>query len=173
MNSSVFKKLKTYREIKRITKQLRKQRKKIVFTMGSYDILHMGHVLFLENAKKFGVVLIVGIGTDAAIKKLKGSGRPIYPEQIRAGMLGAIKFTDYIVILTEKMKNEKDDYSSLLSKIKPHVFALIGEDSAKKETEMITKKMGIKLKLVPRASLKIPHISTTATHQKIQEISKN
>lgn len=173
MKSSVFKKLKNYREIGRIANRLRKQGKKIVFTMGSYDVLHIGHTLFLENAKRFGDVLMVGIGTDATIKKLKGLTRPIYPEKLRAGMLGAIKFTDYIILLNEKMKNEKDDYSECLSKIKPHTFVLIGEDSAKKETAAITKKMGIQLKIVPRASLKIPHISTTSTHKKIQEISKN
>ena len=83
-------------------------------------------------------------------------------------MLGAITFTDYIVTLTEKMKKNKDDYSVCISKIKPHVFALIGEDSAKKETMAITKKMGIELKLIPRASLKIPFISTTSTHKKIE-----
>ena len=106
MESSVFKKIKNYREIGNIARQLHKEGKKIVFTMGSYDVLHMGHILFLEQSKKFGDVLIVGIGTDEIIKKLKGPSRPIYPEKIRAGMLAAIKFTDYIVTLTEKMKNE-------------------------------------------------------------------
>ncbi len=170
MESSVFKKIKSYSEIERIAKQLRKKGKRIVFTMGAYDILHTGHILFLEQAKKCGDVLIVGIGTDAILKKLKGPSRPIYPEKLRAAMLSAIRFTDYVVILKEKMKKEKDDYSICVSKIKPDVFVLIGEDSAKKETKNFTKKMGIKLKLIPRANLKIPHISTTSTHQKIERL---
>jgi len=168
MTSSVFKKIKNYREIEQIAGKLHKSGKKIVFTMGSYDVLHMGHILFLEQSKKSGDILIVGIGTDKTIKKLKGPSRPIYPEKLRAAMLAAIKFTDYIVILREKMKNEKDDYSELLSKIKPWVFTLIGEDSAKEETRKNTKKIGAKLKLIKRASLKIPHISTTSTHRKIE-----
>lgn len=173
MQSEVLNKIKNYREIELIANRLRKKNKKIVFTMGAYDLLHMGHILFLEQAKKFGDVLIVGIGTDKILKKLKGPGRPIYPEKLRAAMVAAIKFTDYVVILKEKMKNEKDDYSVCVSKIKPAVFVLIGEDSAKEETKIIAKKMGIKLKLVPRASLKISFISTTSTHKKIEELFKN
>jgi len=170
MTSSVFKKIKNYRELGIIADKLHKAGKKIVFTMGSYDVLHMGHILFLEQSKKSGDILIVGIGTDETIKRLKGPSRPIYPEKLRAAMLAAIEFTDYITALTEKMKNEKDDYSKLLSIIKPGVFTLIAEDSAKKETGKICRKMGIKLKLIKRASLKIPHISTTSTHQKIENL---
>src|SRR3989344_5619953 len=98
MTSSVFKKIKNYRELGIIADKLHKAGKKIVFTMGSYDVLHMGHILFLEQSKKSGDILIVGIGTDETIKRLKGPSRPIYPEKLRAAMLAAIEFTDYIVV---------------------------------------------------------------------------
>lgn len=167
MQSEVFKKIKKYKEIGVVADRLRRQGKKIVFVMGTFDVLHLGHILFLEQAKKFGDVLIAGIGSDKNVRILKGENRPIYPEKLRAAMVTAIDFADYTVILKEKFKNKKDDYSICLSKIKPDVFVLNSDDSAKEETKAITKKMGIKLKLTERSASKIPHISTTSTHKKI------
>lgn len=168
MRSEVFNKIKNYKEIGVIANRLRQKGKKIVFAMGSFDILHLGHILFLEQAKKFGDVLMVGIGSDRNVKILKGKNRPIYPEKLRAAMVTAIDFADYTVILKEKFKNKKDDYSKCISKIKPDIFVLNYDDSAKEETRAITLKMGIKLKLIKRAASKMSSISTTATHKKIQ-----
>ena len=170
MQSEIFKKIKSYKEIGAVASRLRQKGKKIVFAMGTFDVLHLGHVLFLEQAKKLGDVLIVVGGYDKNVKILKGKNRPIYPEKLRAAMVTAIDFADYTVILAENFKNKKDDYSECLSKIKPDVFALNSDDSAKKETKNITQKMGIKLKLIKRAASKIPHISTTSTHKKITGI---
>lgn len=169
MVSEIFKKIKTYKEIGAVANQLRRNGKKIVFAMGTFDVLHLGHVLFLEQAKKYGDVLIVGIGSDKNVKMLKGKNRPIYPERLRAAMVTAIDFADYTVILTENYKNKKDDYSECISKIKPDVFVLNGDDPAKNETKTITKKMGIEFKLIKRSSSKIPFVSTTSTHKKIEK----
>ncbi|MEK9170685.1 MAG: adenylyltransferase/cytidyltransferase family protein [Patescibacteria group bacterium] len=169
MQSEIFNKILSYKKAGMVASQLHQKGKKIVFAMGTFDVLHLGHILFLEQAKKFGDTLIVGIGSDKNVKILKGKNRPIYPEKLRAAMVTAIDFADYTVILTENFKNKKDDYSECLSKIKPDVFVLNHDDSAKKETRRITSEMGIKLKLIKRSSSRIPFISTTSTHKKIQK----
>ena len=82
-------------------KQLRAQERKIVFTNGCFDILHKGHVFYLEKAKRMGDILIVGLNSDASIKRLKGDSRPINDEDARSAVLAALEAVDYIVIFTE------------------------------------------------------------------------
>ena len=119
------------------------------------------------------VIFIFLRGNDKHVRILKGKYRPIYPENMRLIMTAAIQFVDYAVILTESFKNKKDDYSLFLSKIKPDIFVLNYDDSAKGETMNITKKMGITLKLIRRDISKMPRLSTTATHKKIERDSQN
>lgn len=75
--------------------------KKIVFTNGCFDILHLGHVRYLEKAKSLGDVLVVGLNSDASVRSLKGPGRPINPAEDRAAVLGALKAVDYVTIFSE------------------------------------------------------------------------
>lgn len=76
--------------------------KKIVFTNGCFDILHIGHIELLEYAKNLGDILIVGINSDDSIKKIKGSKRPITPAIDRKIILSSIKFVDFVVIFDEE-----------------------------------------------------------------------
>ena len=80
---------------------LRRGRKKIVFTNGVFDIIHMGHVHYLSKAKALGDILIIGLNTDASVKKFKGPDRPINRQADRAGVLSALEFVDYIVYFSE------------------------------------------------------------------------
>ena len=76
------------RKLSRLRRVLRRQRKKIVLTNGTFDIIHRGHVEYLQKARKLGDVLIVGLNTDASIRRIKGKGRPI------TTIAAMIRFTD-------------------------------------------------------------------------------
>lgn len=82
-------------------KQLRSQGRKIVFTNGCFDILHKGHVFYLEKAKNMGDILILGLNSDSSVKRLKGDSRPINNENARATVMSALESVDYVVIFTE------------------------------------------------------------------------
>ncbi|WP_033915706.1 D-glycero-beta-D-manno-heptose-7-phosphate kinase [Campylobacter sputorum] len=116
-------KIKTLDEILEIIKF---NNKKIVFTNGCFDILHVGHVKYLEKAKKLGDILILGLNSDESIKKIKGNDRPINSEQDRAIVLSALESIDYVVIFNEDTPYE------IINKIKPDVLVK-GADYSKKE----------------------------------------
>ncbi|TSE05541.1 MULTISPECIES: D-glycero-beta-D-manno-heptose-7-phosphate kinase [Aquimarina] len=118
--------IKTIDEIKTIVNDLKEQNKKIVFTNGCFDILHLGHIKYLEKAKKLGDVLIVGVNTDNSVKNIKGNKRPINPELDRAYLLNALKSVDYTVLFNENTPYE------LIKSIRPNVLAK-GADYKNKE----------------------------------------
>lgn len=88
-------------ELATMVSDLKKQGKTIVFTNGCFDILHLGHIRYLEEAKKLGDYLIVGINSDASVRTLKGKNRPVVPEEERAEILGALRCVDYVIIFSE------------------------------------------------------------------------
>ncbi len=94
-------KIKNIFQLKKIIKILKSQNKKIIFTNGCFDILHIGHIRYLRAAKKLGDILIVGLNSDKSVKKIKGPKRPIFPQNIRKEMLSSLEFVDYIVIFDE------------------------------------------------------------------------
>jgi len=84
-----------------LKKALRKYRaghKKVIFTNGCFDILHAGHVSYLEKAKSLGDILIIGLNSDLSVKKLKGSSRPVVTQKNRARVLSALSCVDYVTI---------------------------------------------------------------------------
>lgn len=89
----------------------------IVLANGIFDLLHVGHVRYLEAAKREGEVLVVGINSDASARRLKGPGRPILNEQARAELVAALGAVDYVVIFPER------NVESLLDAIRPDVHA--------------------------------------------------
>jgi len=89
-------KIKSYDEILEIRKQLRKEKKRLVFTNGCFDILHAGHVRYLTEARALGDALIVGLNSDRSVQEIKGRGRPITPESERAEILAALSCIDYV-----------------------------------------------------------------------------
>jgi len=103
-------------EIKSIRKQLKAEGKKVVFTNGVFDLIHSGHVDYLAKAKKMGDVLILGLNSDASVKRIKGDKRPILTQDERAFVLINLKPVDYVVLFDE------DTPEKLISEIIPDVL---------------------------------------------------
>jgi len=105
-------------ELKELLGLLEKVRgkKKIVFTNGCFDLLHAGHADYLNRAKSLGDILVVGINSDASVRRIKGEKRPILPQQMRAYLLDNLKPVDYVVIF------EEDTPLELIKAIKPDVL---------------------------------------------------
>lgn len=114
------------KEAIKISKEIRDKNKSIVLVGGCFDILHIGHVKFLESAKNLGDILFVLLENDQNVKKLKGVNRPINSQTERAQVLEALKFVDYIILLPN-MKND-NDYDKLISRLKPVIIATIESD---------------------------------------------
>ena len=95
--------------------------KKIVFTNGCFDILHVGHVRYLTASKNFGDVLIVGLNTDESVKKLKGESRPINNQDDRAEVLLGLKAVDYVIFFGENTAE------NLIAELKPNVYVKGGD----------------------------------------------
>ena len=95
--------------------------KKIVFTNGCFDILHRGHIAYLEEAKKLGDLLIIGLNSDASVKRLKGEERPINNEMDRQFVMSRLKSVDFVEIFPE------DTPLNLILKIKPLVLVKGGD----------------------------------------------
>lgn len=104
-----------------IVKKLKKQHKKIITTNGVFDILHLGHVKYLEQAKKLGEVLIVGVNTDVSVKLNKGDKRPINDEKSRISVLAALESVDYVFLFNEKTPVK------WLSQLKPNFHVKAGD----------------------------------------------
>jgi D-beta-D-heptose 7-phosphate kinase/D-beta-D-heptose 1-phosphate adenosyltransferase len=124
--SSVDTHIKTWDEIKRIADTYRQQGKKVVFTNGCFDILHRGHVSYLETARSFGDVLVLGLNTDASVRRLKGDGRPVNNQEDRAFILAALEAVDYVVMFDEDTPYE------LIKEVQPHTLVK-GADYQDKE----------------------------------------
>ena len=110
-------------KISEIVTSLKAKGKKIVFTNGCFDILHVGHVRYLKEAKALGDILILGLNSDSSVKSLKGSNRPINNESDRAEVLSALKAIDYVVIFDEKTAE------NIVGEIKPDIYAKGGDYS--------------------------------------------
>jgi D-glycero-beta-D-manno-heptose 1-phosphate adenylyltransferase len=95
----------------------RRASRKIVFANGVFDLLHVGHVRYLEAARAEGELLVVGVNSDSSTRKLKGPGRPILTERARATLVAALKSVNYVVIFDEL------DVNSLLKELQPDVHA--------------------------------------------------
>lgn len=107
-------KLKSLSELQPIVESEKTNGKQIVFANGCFDLLHVGHIRYLKEAKRQGHVLIVGLNSDESVRKLKGEGRPILDERGRAILLSALECVDYIIIFND------DTVDRLLIELKPH-----------------------------------------------------
>jgi len=96
-----MKSIKTLEEMKEIRQQLKNQNKKVVFTNGCFDLIHAGHVDYLSKAKALGDVMIVGLNSDASVKRIKGSKRPILNETERSFIISNLKPVDYVTLFDE------------------------------------------------------------------------
>ena len=94
-------KIKSLDEMVKIRRQLRDQGKKLVFTNGCFDLLHVGHVRYLHQARSLGDALAVGVNSDSSARESKGRGRPVVPEMERAEILSALACVDYVVVFDD------------------------------------------------------------------------
>ena len=99
------------------TDKLKKNGNKIVFGNGCFDIIHVGHIRYLQEAKSLGDYLIIAVNSDLSTKKLKGDDHLIMPEDERAEIVAAIEYVDFVTIFSEPT------VETLLSKLKPHIHA--------------------------------------------------
>ncbi len=130
--------------LKSIVRELKNQNLKIVFTNGCFDIIHRGHVEYLNKAKKLGDVLIVGINSDESVKKIKGDKRPIIPLYSRAYILDNLKAVDFVVPFDEETPIE------LIKIIKPDVHVKGGDYKEEDLPEAeIVKGYGGEIKIIP------------------------
>lgn len=142
-------------QAKSLISKFKNQSKTIVLVGGVFDILHYGHVRFLEMAKKQGDILIVALEPDKKIQKLKGNGRPINAEKMRAHVLSALSTVDYIILLPVLSTNK--DYENLVKQLKPDVIAVTKGDQFTRGKREQAKSVGGKLVVCP----KIPTPSTS------------
>ncbi|OGP73992.1 MAG: hypothetical protein A2V86_08065 [Deltaproteobacteria bacterium RBG_16_49_23] len=119
-------KIKEREALVRTIKDLKAGGKKVVFTNGCFDLLHVGHIRYLEKAKSLGDVLIVGVNSDRSVRNLKGPQRPILPEEERTEILSGLWCVDYIILFDESTPLE------LIATLRPHVLVKGGDWS--KET---------------------------------------
>ncbi|AXH09190.1 bifunctional heptose 7-phosphate kinase/heptose 1-phosphate adenyltransferase [Malaciobacter halophilus] len=157
--SSIELHIKTVQDIEKISERLKKQNKKIVFTNGCFDILHKGHVSYLDVAKSFGDVLILGLNSDDSVKRLKGENRPINTQDDRAYIVSALECVDYVVIFDEDTPYE------LISKVQPDVLVKGADYEGK---EVVGSDIALETKLVEFVDGK----STTKTIEKIKKVIK-
>ena len=114
-------KIKSVTSLAKILAGLRARRKKIVFTNGCFDFLHVGHVIYLSKARKIGDILVVGLNSDSSVRALKGAGRPVNDERSRAIVLSALSCVDYISIFSESTPE------TLIKRLKPDVLVKGGD----------------------------------------------
>lgn len=144
----------------KLVKGLKKQNKVIVFTNGCFDILHAGHIDYLQKAKDLGDVLIVGVNSDDSVKRIKGSKRPIVKQDYRLRLLEGVSSIDHLVVF------EEDTPLALIERIRPDVLVkgsdwkdkgVIGEDFVKTyggEVKLIDLLPGISTSIVIENILK-------------------
>lgn len=119
--------------------------KKVVLVGGCFDILHPGHVIFLEKARKQGDILIVLLESDQKIKQLKGHGRPVHSQQDRALVLSSVRFVDFIIPIPYFDKEK--EYDAVIEKIRPHIIATT-RGISDHHHQRSAQKIGAKLKYV-------------------------
>lgn len=101
MNRPLEDKIKDLGKLKKLIFFLKRQGKKIVFTNGCFDLLHYGHIKYLQDASKKGDILIVGINSDSSVKKIKGDKRPIINQRDRLRLVAALESVDFVVLFKE------------------------------------------------------------------------
>jgi D-beta-D-heptose 7-phosphate kinase / D-beta-D-heptose 1-phosphate adenosyltransferase len=152
--------IKSFEEIETLAKKLHAKGKKIVFTNGCFDILHAGHVKYLEEAKSYGDILILGLNADSSVKKLKGPTRPINNQEDRAYILASLESVDYVVIFEEETPYE------LIKSVQPHILVKGGDYEGK---NVVGQDIAQELRLVQFVDGK----STTKIIQRIQNNETN
>jgi cytidyltransferase-like protein len=143
--------------------------KKIAFCTGCYDILQSGHAVFFNQCKELADLLVVGIGRDSVITKLKGPGRPVNPEFNRLYLVAAMHDVDFAVLNGEEIKPGKIDFENIIEKLRPDIFVLNNDDSGLEFKQELCNRFGVKIKFVSRI---VPEeLEATSTSRIIDKIN--
>lgn len=146
-----------YNSLPNLVEKIRQKNKKIVLTQGSWDMVHVGHARYLEKAKSYGDVLIVGVDSDEKIRHRKGLGRPVVPQDERLEMISHLGAVDYVVL-----KELNSPKWQLIKTIKPDILVVIKENYENekiKELEKFCRKIIIS-----------PRMATTSTSAKLRSV---
>ncbi|TSC54063.1 MAG: glycerol-3-phosphate cytidyltransferase TagD [Microgenomates group bacterium LiPW_16] len=152
-----MKKIITLEQSQDIIKRFKNEAKTIVLAGGCFDILHLGHLKFLEAGKSQGDILIVALESDENVKRLKGQGRPINQQILRAENLNRTGLVDYVLLLPD-MRSDTD-YLRLVKALSPDVIAVTAGDPQFKNKQKGAKIVGAQVKIV------IHHLSGFSTSQ--------
>jgi len=145
-----------------VAERFRASGKRLVFTNGCFDLLHVGHVRYLQAARALGDALLVAVNGDASVRALKGPSRPINCEADRAEVLAALGCVDYVTVFhTERV-------TELVRTVRPQVYAKGGDytvESLNPEERNALKEVGAEIRILPL----VPGKSTTATLGRMKE----
>ncbi|OFX14032.1 MAG: hypothetical protein A2Z18_05985 [Armatimonadetes bacterium RBG_16_58_9] len=143
-------------ELKKAVRQAQSDGKQVVFTNGCFDILHIGHVRYLQDARACGDMLVVGVNSDDSVRKLKGPERPVVPEFERVEILSALECVDYVTIFTE------DTPTELILSIRPNIHVKGGDYRPEDLPEAgAVRAVGGRIQIVPYTSTDTEGRSTT------------
>ena len=152
----------TRQELKKLGQKFREGKKKIVFTAGCFDLIHVGHARYLREAKSLGDVLVIGLASNRAVRQIKGKTRPIIDEKVRAEMLAFLEPVDYVHIHKEKTA------SAALKALRPDILLMVEGDWKEhfdeNEDVKAAKLNGTKVVVVPRQA---PYLSTSAIIERV------
>lgn len=159
---AVIGKIKSKPDLAAIVEDLRRQGKRIVFTNGCFDLMHIGHTRYLQAARELGDVLVVGVNSDASVRSLnKGPGRPIVPQAQRAEVLAALACVDYVVVFDEP------DPGALIGALQPDVLVKGGDWAPDRIVgREVVEARGGRVLSIPL----VPGVSTSALVERIQAI---
>ncbi|NIO08714.1 MAG: D-glycero-beta-D-manno-heptose 1-phosphate adenylyltransferase [Deltaproteobacteria bacterium] len=119
-------KIKDLAELGSIVSKAKSKKKKVVFTNGCFDLLHLGHIHLLREAKKLGDLLVVALNSDSSVKRIKGPGRPILPEAERAELVASLEMVDYVTVFSQP------DPGDIIEALHPNVLVKGGDWTADK-----------------------------------------
>ena len=149
-------------QLSEIVKSCQADGKKVVWTNGCFDILHVGHVKYLIDAAKEGDVLVVGLNSDASVQAIKGAGRPVVPEHERVFIVAALGCVDYVTIFSDQ------DTVKLLDALRPNVYAKGGDytiDTINQDERKFVEGYGGRIALIPG----VEGLSTTSIIEKLEK----
>jgi len=140
----------------------RRRGQRVVATNGCFDLLHYGHVNYLQRARKLGDILVVGLNSDASVRQLKGRGRPLVRQQHRAAVLAALACVDAVVIFKDHRATR------FLAAVRPDIYAKAGDYTAKTldaSERTVLAKLGTRIRILPF----VRGFSTTSLIAKIRK----
>ena len=154
-------KIKSPEELAAISERMAAEGRKLVFTNGCFDLLHVGHVRYLQQARALGDALLIAVNGDASVRVLKGPSRPVNQEQDRAEVLAALDCVDFLTVF------HSERVTDLVKQIRPQVYAKGGDytveslDSGERKT---LEEVGAEIRILPL----VPGKSTTSILEKCQ-----